>query len=703
VSRHRHLFVPLVALLMVVSRPEARQDPGRQAAPPPGQQVPPVTFKVEINYVEVDAVVVDQNGEFVRTLAKDDFQILEDGNPQTVSTFGLVDIPVERAEAPLFVNRAVEPDVETNASGLDGRIYLIVLDDLHTAALRSQWVKRAARQFIERELGANDLAAVVATGGRTDNSQDFTSNKRLLLAAVDRFMGNALRSATANKLDEYNRLRSSGTSGSGRAIVDTDEQHRAYNARKSLDTLRLAADFLSGVRGRRKALIFISEGIDYDVTDPFNNVSATDIMVGTRDAIAAATRANVNFYTVDPRGLTTLADDAIEMSAPPADPTLGLGTEALQRELLLSQDSLRVLAEETGGFAAVNSNDFARAFNRIRQENSTYYVLGYYPTNERRDGRFRRIDVRVTRPGLTVRARRGYAAPRGKTPPAPALDIREEVSPAVKEALSSPVPVAGLQFAVFAAPFKGKAPDASVLVVVQADGRGLRLVEKDGAFVDTLELSMLALDSGGKVQGGGRQLLNLTLKPETRAAVSRAGVRVMDRLNLRPGRYQLRVVAADSAPGVLGSVNYYLEIPDFRAAPLSMSGVVLTSSRAAETPSANMDADLKRLLPGPPTTQRVFSAGEELALLAEIYDTQGATPHKVDIVTTVQSDDGRVLFTHADERSSSEFGGSSGGFGYTARVPLKGLAPGLYLLKVEARSRLGLATKAAREVQFRIQ
>jgi hypothetical protein len=311
--------------------------------------------------------------------------------------------------------------------------------------------------------------------------------------------------------------------------------------------------------------------------------------------------------------------------------------------------------------------------------------------------------VRVTRPGLTVRARRGYVAPRGKPPAAKALDIKAEVSPAVKEALSSPVPVAGLRLSVFAAPFKGKAPDASVLVVVQADGHDLRLVEKNGTFIDTLELSILAIDSDGKVKAGGRQLMNLALKPETRAAIDRAGVRVMDRLDLRPGRYQLRVVAADSAPGVVGSVNYDLEIPDFRAAPLSLSGLVLTSSRAAETPSANMDEDIKRMLPGPPTTRRVFAGGEELALLAEVYDTQASTPHRVDIVTTVQSDDGRVLFTHADERSSSELGGASGGFGYTARVPLKGLAPGLYLLKVEARSRLGRATAAAREVLFRIQ
>ncbi|MBE3071839.1 MAG: VWA domain-containing protein, partial [Acidobacteria bacterium] len=195
------LIVPAVVLLLLTAQPDARQ----AAAPPvqPDRQFPPVTFKVEINYVEVDAVVVDQQGQFVRSLARDDFQVLEDGKPQKVTTFALVDIPVERAEAPVFVPRPVEPDIQTNARGLDGRLYLIILDDRHTNFFRSNRVRQAARQFIERDLGANDLAAVVTTYGRSETVQDFTASKPRLLAAVDHFMGNKLRSATANKLDEY--------------------------------------------------------------------------------------------------------------------------------------------------------------------------------------------------------------------------------------------------------------------------------------------------------------------------------------------------------------------------------------------------------------------------------------------------------------------------------------------------------------------
>jgi hypothetical protein len=133
-----------------------------------------------------------------------------------------------------------------------------------------------------------------------------------------------------------------------------------------------------------------------------------------------------------------------------------------------------------------------------------------------------------------------------------------------------------------------------------------------------------------------------------------------------------------------------------------MSGVVLTSTLAGTTLSANADEELKKMLPGPPTVSREFSSSEELALVAEIYDNQGNTPHKMDITTTLRSDDGRELFRHEDERSSSELGGAHGGYGYTARVPLKGLSPGLYVLKVEARSRLGRNIAVSREVQIRV-
>jgi hypothetical protein len=170
------------------------------------------------------------------------------------------------------------------------------------------------------------------------------------------------------------------------------------------------------------------------------------------------------------------------------------------------------------------------------------------------------------------------------------------------------------------------------------------------------------------------------------------------------GRCQLRIGAADSASRRVGSVHYDLEIQAFASAPLTMSGVVLTSALASRvrTAATATGDDLNAVLPGPPAVSRAFQAGEELALVAEIYDNQTKTPHTVDIGTMLRSDDGRVVYANEEQRSSAELRGASGGYGYHTRIPLNGLTPGLYVLKVEARSRLGGGFAAVREVLFRV-
>jgi VWFA-related protein len=671
------------------------------AAPPPpasAAQQPP-TFKVRVDFVEVDAVVTDRQGRIVRDLKKEDFQVLEDGKAQAITNFTLVDIPVDKESRPLFAASPIEPDVKSNEKPFDGRVYVMVVDDLHTRFGRSVRVKAAAKQFIERRLGANDLMAVVHTAGSSDANQEFTSNKRLLLAAVDKTQGRKLDSATANKTNEYNRTRDIRQQGD--PLNDPDDMERGFNARTTLDTLRNVADWFGAVRGRRKAILFVSEGIDYDIYDVIaqngsNHQSASTVLDATRDAIGAATRSNVAIYGIDPRGLTDLGDESIELGSFPDDTSLGVGQGSLQSELRLSQDSLRTLSEETGGFAVVNKNDFATAFQRIVEDNSSYYVLAYYPPDPR-PGRIHKIDVRLTRPGLTVRARKAYLTPKKVDPPK--TTNNNPSTPELREALDSPLPVSGLTMHVFASPFKGAAPNASVLFGVELRGRDMK-VDPNSKIL----LSYLAIDANGKVKGGNTDSLTLTnLKPESKARIEQTGLRMLNRLDLPPGKYQLRIAAQDSAGGNVGSVQYDLEVPDYAKAPFSMSGLVLTSGAGSMFPTVKADEQLKPMLPGPPIALRSFPQNDEIALFTEVYDNAGATPHKVDIITTVTTDEGKVLYKTDETRDSTDLGGKRGGYGYTTRVPLKDLALGSYVLKVEAKSRLGNTPPVARELQFTVE
>jgi VWFA-related protein len=672
---------------------------GQNPPPAPAQQPQQPTFKLAVDYVEVDVVVADRQGNLVRDLKKEDFQVLEDGKPQAISTFTMVDIPIERADRPLFAASPIEPDVRSNERPFDGRVYVMVIDDLHTRFGRSVRVKLAAKQFIERRLGANDLMAIVHTSGPTDANQEFTNNKRLLLAAVDKTQGRKLDSATANKTSEFYRTRDMRQAGD--PLNDPDDAERAFNARSTLDTLRNVAEWFSSVRGRRKSILFVSEGIDYDINDIIaqngsNHLGASMVIDATRDAVAAATRSNVAIYGIDPRGLTDLGDESIEIQAYPDDTSLGVGPGSLQNELRLSQDSLRVLSEETGGFAVVNRNDVMPGLDRIVADNSSYYVLAYYPPDPR-PGRSHRIQVRLTRPGLTVRARKGYITPK-KVDVTTTAAAKGPTTPELREALDSPLPVSGLTMRVFAAPFKGAAPNASVLLGIEMSGKDLQLSAND-----KIAVSYMAIDANGKVKGGSTDALTMTnLKPETKTRIEQSGLRVLNRVDLPPGRYQLRVAAHDSAGGNVGSVLYDLEVPDFQKAAFSISGLALTSASAAALPTARPDEQLKAVLPMPPVAVRTFPANDEIRLFAEIYDNAGATPHKVDITTTVTTDEGRVMLKNEDTRDSSDLGGQRGGYGYTTAIPLKDLPPAKYVLKVSAKSRLGSTPAAEREVRFEV-
>ena len=699
--------VTLVLALGVVGH---AQQPS--AAPGPTPQTG-VTFRTDVNVVELHAVVTDERGNLVRDLSPDDFEVFEDGTRQTPSVFSLVDLPIERPMTPSFAPQPFESDIRSTVRSFDGRLYVVVLDDLHTSTLRSQLVRDAARRFLQQYVGINDLAAVVYTSGREDAAQELTGNRRLLLAAVDKFLGRKLPSATAEKLAVHLReegLRTGSSDGStaqvgtGNLITDPYDAERGFNARRAMEVVKNAAGWMTDIHGRRKALILFSEGIEYDIYDVFNNKSATDVMHDAREAVAAAQRANVAIYAVDPRGLTQLGDESIQIASFPNNPQMREGSPtAFQRELLLAQESLIALAEETGGRAVVRTNDIPGALARIANENSTYYLLGYPTDGSRSPGKFRKVEVRVKRPGLQVRVRRGYAPADPKTlARTREAEAKAGTSPALRAALNNPLPVGDLPVRVFAAPFKGAGKNASVLLAIEIDSGGLRFEERNGLFNEKVEVSIVAVDYQGKVRGGDRQTLDLNLKPDThRMITARGGVRLLSRLDLPPARYQIRVGVHEAVGNAIGTVPYDFEVPDYSKTSFSLSGLLLTSSAAGIFATPRPDAQLKDVLPGPPIATRVFDRRETITFRAELYDNANRSAEIVDFTTSVRAgSDGRVVFRSSDERTV-EVGNTPRTEAYSGDIPLKDLAPGVYVLRVEARSRTGNQF-ASREVPFEV-
>lgn len=683
---------------------------GRLAAGTPASAQPasPPTFRSEARYVEVDAVVTDRDGHVVRGLTRGDFRIREDGKPQNISTFLPFDLP---ADAP--ADRAVPAtgpvaDVQSNARPFDGRVYVILLDDLHVDPARSARVTQSVRLFIERYVGAGDRAAVIFTG-RSGEAQPFTNDKTLLLAAVDTFLGRKLQSATLARNERYgteraivDAARDQGIVATVPSLADPYDEERAQNARHLLTSLRAVSGWFGAVQGRRKTLLLVSEGIDYDLdeisrprtsTGPPN--AALAIATDLRETLAATARANVSIYPVDPRGLTSASDESVAVSsfAAQSDPGSGIGAGTLANELRLSQASLRRLAEDSGGFAAVNQSDPARTFDRIVRDSSSYYLLAYYPASSS-DGKFHRIDVEVTRPGLTVQARRGYVAPSGT--PSSATNTMG-LSRELFDALNSPVSAGALPMRVFATPLRNTATDASVVVGVEVDGGALGL-----ASGSKLDVSMAAFDTKGKVFGPVNDTLTLNVRQDTRSLVEQRGLRLLNRLTLPVGRYQLHVAARDRQRNVVGSVVYDLEVPAFDTQRMSISGLLVGSREAALMVTARGDDRLASLLSTVPTALRTFQADDELALFAQVYYRLGKPPYTVEIATSIATDDGRVVFADRATLDSSEQSGAMSIHDFVARVPLAGFAPGDYILTVEATSHLTADNPAVRTVRFTV-
>jgi VWFA-related protein len=677
----RPSLAAVALLLALASTPAGAQRP---AGPQPPPQAPPVQLSASVNVVLVDAVVLDERGRFVTDLRREEVEIREDGRAQTLAGFELVSLATAApAPAPLASAPVAPVDTRSNARPFDGRIYFIVVDDLHISAARTNLARSIARQFIEQQVRADDLAAVITTSGNRNAAQGFTSDKTRLLRAVDACVGRKVISPALATLAQ------SGTPEEGRR--GTADPQRIYNARSAFETLSKIAAFAGTVRQRRKALVLIGEGVDYDLEG--QDGSAQELRGNMRAFVGAANRANLTIYPFDPRVYTHLGDDFVDIaSTPPGDMESGtekIKSTMIQDDAVFAQDNLRTLAAETGGFASVASPGFAKAFDQIHDEQSRYYLIGYYPSNEARDGKFRSIEVRVSRPGLTVKARRGYtpgaaAAAPGATASPGGSEAAAGVSPELQRALESALPVPGLTLRGTAAPFKGTAEKASVVVIVQASGRDLLFTPKDGRFEDTVELAAVALDGYGRPHGGTRASVSMPLSQRSVAAVERMGVVFQMRLDLGPGSYQLRIAARDGGSGVAGAVHYDLDVPDFAKLPIALSGIVLSAEGAGQVPSPQPDEVLKKWLPATPVTQRQFAASDTLTAVAEAYAASREAGSAIEVTTTVLGAGDEVCFVNRDRYDLGTSKGSPTAVMHRATIPLAGLRPGLYRLRIEA-------------------
>lgn len=642
-------------------------------SPAPSQPQPrrPV-FKTGVNYVEVDANVSDSNGQFVGGLTKDDFTVLEDGKPQPVSVFSVADLPVEaRPTIQEDIRSVGPPDAATNPP-FHGRIFALVLDEQQTGFSATHRVTIAAEEFVRKYVGANDLVAVVSTGGTV--AQGLTSDLRRILTTLDRFMGvQATSAAAASEADAQ-------INGDLPSFAKTDINRRSVSAEKDMNVMftlgliRDLSEYLGRIPDRRKALVIFGGGL--------LGTEGRDGEGLLAQAVEAANRSNVGIYAVDVRGLPE-AGTSLQLQSYGDDPDAPGAASSLRDEFQAGQHGAVSLSNQTGGFAVTNRNTLAPEFDRIVQTASRYYVLGYYPSKDARDGKFHSISVKVARPGLTVRSRAGYVAPNDKK-----HETEEAIghaSPQLAAALASPLPVSDVRLHVSAAAFRGSGSKSSISLTVETDATGFSFKNAGDAFTDAVELAVLSGRSSRKVQVNADEAIGLSLRGNYDDVRVR-GLRIGQRVELAPGHYRLMVGVREQNAGLMGTVPLDVDVPDFSKGDVSLSGILVTSSTSARIPTTHADLSLKDVLPSPPTAKREFSRDDVLTAFAEVYHNHRGASDAPVMSAQILAADGTVVYDSTKNPGAVLKKKDAGTYRFLLRIPLKPLEAGRYRLRFIAGS-----------------
>ena len=684
-TRHslRAALVPAAAFVLAVaagpgSRAVTASSPAQaqaraQAPAQAARQAPRTTFKSGLDLVVVNVVVRDKNGALVRGLTRDDFVVMEDGKPQTVSSFDFEEI--ENATLPSMETTTVlgaiaQPAAPAAAAASEAarptvdmkdRRLIVLFYDL--GSMQPEEVTRAVqsgRDYIEKKMAPADILAVVSLTTALAVDQDFTADRETLLAALNRLSPVEGSAAAAGADAEI-------APDTGNAFVADDTEFNVFSTDRRLDALRAVADVLAGIE-QKKSVVYFSGGVTQ---------SGMDNQAAVRTLVDRAVRANVSIYAADTRGLAALpaGGDASTASVRGTGAFSGRSMSSQRESFSAAQDTLETIAEDTGGKAFFDVNEFAEVFDKVVEDTSSYYLLGYTSTNPTRDGRFRRIRVTLKQPGLKVESRSGYYAPRDF-----AHSGRDDRAQQMQEQLLSDLPITDLPVHGSAGYFRLKENRYFVPVWFIVPGSQVqfsRASDKEKATLDVL----------GVIRDGQNRPVawiqdSVKLSVAATEEVQRRNVQYGTSFELPPGLYRLKVVIRENQLGTFGSFDSTLVVPNLDRNPLRLSSVVLASQRqpvAKRNASNPLQRDGQELVAN---VARVVTAAQPMVFYYEVYDPgKAAAPVRVLSNLAFYKGSQRVLQTElvtAQQVNVTDRKAVS----FEMIVPAGALAPGLYTCQV---------------------
>lgn len=707
------------------------------APPPPVQEPEPaeVLPPVSVEVVRLEVVVSERRGKPRAGLTREDFVVLEDGQPQQIVQFQAFTRPTPPPPAAPGAPPAAarEQDEEESEELLPARYIVLAVDDLHMEMASLVRARRAIERFIREDLRDEDQLALVTTSGAHALSQEFTTDRGLLLQTLLRLSPQSKRAEWMNVpyLTDYQaelieagdplaldaaiqEIMAAGT------FIDPESAEKealrkarlvlaeaVYNSRLTLETLERLCRGLSSVSGR-KAIFFVSDGFVTGLSA--SSGSAFDV----RRITDAATRAGVVVYTLDTRGLIASPPSATASSRVRTQPaTVGLIEAMRRRGDSAALDAMNAMSADTGGFLVENSNDLRSGLREMAKDTETYYVLAYEPSNTKRDGGYRRIEVKLPGVrGVKVRTRSGYFAPdEGRLRVATSAQDRarreEQRRSEMLIALSSLAPLSGIPVRLSADFVSLEGGVTQLVVSGSVDVRALAFARVRGRRQAAIESVAVVYDERGETRATlPTERTEISVSDADFERLARDGVVYQRTQPLAPGRYQVRLATREEATGLLGSSWQWIEIPDLAPGRLALSSLFLLkegepAATAAAAAGAAPSAEGQLVLQNA-QARRLFRRDESLYAQLYAYNPRRDAGGAVDLVSQAQVlRRGELLGTGAPETIEPGAPGAPPQ-PHTTRIRLRSFEPGDYELRVTVTDRKASAI-VSRRVGFTVE
>jgi VWFA-related protein len=680
----RQIGAGMAALVLIVpvTQPGLTQSSGQASdAPVSSAQISNtpqggLVLKMSGDLVLTNVVARDRKtGEFVRGLKPGDFSIYENGKRQQLSTFDF-----ETVEMATPLHEATVSGLATGASGSKAvvvtspeelRNHRLIVMFFDLTSMQPEDLDRAveaAQDFLRDKMQPADLVALVSLGDTLKVDQDFTADKKALIHEVAVYNGTEgegfAQGATANS----NQVED--TTG----YTPDESEYNDLNTDRELFALRAVAKSLEKIT-EKKSLLYFSGGISRD---------GIENQASLRAAINAAVRSNLAIYSVDTRGLQAIS--------PLGDASTGSlrGTGAFNGGALTNnmnanfatQEVMGTLSADTGGKAFFDSNDFAPAFAQVQRDSSAYYAIGFHSSNPLRDGRFRKLTIKLNRADVKLEYRPGYYAP---------ADFqhsgKEDREQELQEQMASDLPATDMAVYLDALYFRLDENRFFVPVSLIVPGSQIPFVKGGDKDKATLDIIGTVTDEGKRPIGNARETVKLSLDSSQQAR--QKNIQYTTSFNLPTGKYHLKFVVRENQTGRMGSFEADITLPEMKKAPLKMSSIVLSSLRQPskkETPLVRGGQEYV------PNISHVFRQDQHLYLLYEIYAPAHEKPAEnqpkgtkpgINLLSSLELIQGstKVYETPLVQAKAVNVEGRDA-VAVELDVPLAGLKPGQYLCQL---------------------